>query len=116
MDATIARKHLEEAQDELARSVAVLARAGQRQQRNADEPGDAVDVGTNLAESDRAASMLEAAQGRQMRVLEALRRIDEGTYGICVDCGAQVAASRLEAKPEAARCLNCQASLDHVRR
>lgn len=40
---------------------------------------------------------------------EALARLDEGTYGTCVDCGGQIPAERLEALPTAARCLACQA-------
>ncbi len=38
----------------------------------------------------------------------ALDRIDVGTYGTCVDCGSRIAPERLEARPEAARCLACQ--------
>jgi DnaK suppressor protein len=49
-------------------------------------------------------------------VLGALQRIDLGTYGICVDCGGPVPEGRLEAKPEAARCVACQARLDRQRR
>ncbi|GAA4417176.1 TraR/DksA family transcriptional regulator [Acidovorax lacteus] len=38
----------------------------------------------------------------------ALQRIAAGTYGECVDCGADIAPARLQATPEAARCLGCQ--------
>lgn len=37
----------------------------------------------------------------------ALARIAAGTYGICVDCGATIAAGRLDARPEAALCIQC---------
>lgn len=37
----------------------------------------------------------------------ALRRMDKGTYGICVDCGKPITKSRLKALPEAERCLSC---------
>ena len=37
----------------------------------------------------------------------ALARIDEGSYGICVRCGGEIAAERLEARPEAALCIHC---------
>ena len=39
---------------------------------------------------------------------KALCRLVEGAYGICVDCGKNIAEARLNAKPEAARCLKCQ--------
>ena len=40
-------------------------------------------------------------------VRRALERIDEGTYGECVQCGAEIAAGRLDARPEAALCIAC---------
>jgi DnaK suppressor protein len=38
----------------------------------------------------------------------ALKRIDDGTYGICVNCGAQIAPERLEAMPWATLCIDCK--------
>ena len=38
----------------------------------------------------------------------ALRRLDDGTYGRCVDCGTAIEAARLARSPEVARCLSCQ--------
>lgn len=40
-------------------------------------------------------------------VNRALLRIENGTYGECVRCGAQIAPARLEARPEAALCITC---------
>jgi RNA polymerase-binding transcription factor len=39
---------------------------------------------------------------------EALKRILDGTYGKCVDCGNDIPEPRLEAMPSTLRCLNCQ--------
>lgn len=39
---------------------------------------------------------------------DALARLAAGSYGRCVDCGAQIPDARLEARPQAARCLDCQ--------
>ena len=45
----------------------------------------------------------------ELREIEAaLRRMSEGTYGECVDCGQPIARGRLEANPSAARCIDCQ--------
>ena len=38
----------------------------------------------------------------------ALQRLAEGTYGDCVECGAEIAASRLWALPFAVRCRDCE--------
>ncbi|HZM35744.1 MAG TPA: TraR/DksA C4-type zinc finger protein [Burkholderiales bacterium] len=46
---------------------------------------------------------------RELRALEAAqRRLAEGSYGICVDCGSDVGYERLAAEPDAARCIECQ--------
>ena len=41
-------------------------------------------------------------------VVEALGRIDAGTYGRCVDCGGEIPPKRLAALPASARCVECQ--------
>ncbi len=41
-------------------------------------------------------------------IQEALRRLDNATYGICTACGGPVAAERLFVFPESATCLSCQ--------
>jgi DnaK suppressor protein len=38
----------------------------------------------------------------------ALHRIQEGVYGLCVDCDEPISPKRLEAVPWASRCLSCQ--------
>lgn len=40
-------------------------------------------------------------------IRRALERIEEGTYGECVQCGGEIAEGRLEARPEAAMCIAC---------
>lgn len=41
-------------------------------------------------------------------ILKALRAIEEGTYGVCVDCGLPISEKRLKYYPNASRCLACQ--------
>lgn len=42
-----------------------------------------------------------------VEVVEALRRLDRGSYGTCTECDAPIGRARLEAKPEAALCIDC---------
>jgi DnaK suppressor protein len=42
------------------------------------------------------------------KVNEALRRLEEGTYGNCFECGDEIAEARLRALPFAARCKDCE--------
>lgn len=53
---------------------------------------------------------------RQIRIRLALQRIEDGTYGICEDCGGPIGVERLEALPEATHCIECQKSKErHLR-
>jgi len=46
----------------------------------------------------------------ELRELDAARRrIADGAYGVCLDCGADIPLERLRAQPGAARCVGCQA-------
>lgn len=42
-------------------------------------------------------------------VEHALRKLDEGTYGLCDSCGQPIAPDRLEALPQASLCVDCKA-------
>ncbi len=114
MDARAARERLEEIQSELDRSIMVLNAAGDQQRGPGDYPQDPADAGANLSESERSEAVLAVARRQRSDVLAALCRIDLGTYGTCVDCGSMVPEGRLEAKPEAARCVACQGKLDRL--
>ena len=41
-------------------------------------------------------------------IQDSLRRIQDGTYGVCTECGEPIAAKRLEAMPWAGLCMACQ--------
>ena len=43
----------------------------------------------------------------------ALARLSAGTYGHCTDCDATIPEARLNAAPEAARCIGCQEKTEH---
>ncbi len=47
-------------------------------------------------------------RSRVIDALEALSRMDVGTYGTCIDCNERIANARLDARPEALRCIECQ--------
>ncbi|MGQ4277556.1 TraR/DksA family transcriptional regulator [Pseudidiomarina sp. E22-M8] len=42
----------------------------------------------------------------------ALERIRKGEYGYCIECGDEISAARLAAKPDVALCVDCQALQD----
>jgi RNA polymerase-binding transcription factor DksA len=116
MDVITARQRLEQIRSELERSITVLKGSDQHASWSGDYPQDPADAGANLSENDRSEAVLAVARRQRSDVLDALHRIDLGTYGTCVDCGGPVPEGRLEAKPEAARCVACQGKLDRMRR
>ena len=63
------------------------------------------------AESDRAFTLRIRDRERRLikKVKEALQRIDDGTYGICEECGEEISLSRLKARPVTRLCINCKA-------
>ena len=70
--------------------------------------GDVVDQ----ANSDTEAELqirLHQADGRLLRAIEeALVRVKQGTYGVCVTCGHPISKARLNAVPWTHHCRNCK--------
>lgn len=115
VDTATARKRLDEIREGLDRSIAVL-QGESPEESTSGYPLDPADAGSNLTEADRITAILDAAQRQRTEVLDALDRLEHGRYGTCVDCGRPVPEGRLEARPEAARCVGCQSKLDRQRR
>ena len=113
MEITVARKRLEEMRDDLDRTVLVLRGEHPLSRGGTAEAGDA---GANLTEADRNEAAVQSALEHRTAVLAALARIDDGSYGRCVDCGSEIPEPRLEARPATARCVPCQSKLDRRRR
>jgi len=71
--------------------------------RSAEVDDDAIadlESGLDVASLERDARELED-------ITRALARLDAGTYGDCQDCGQAIAWERLQAQPQATRCLAC---------
>ncbi len=70
------------------------------------------DVATDMY--DREFSLGLASNDRELlhKINEALQRIEDSTFGICVECHKPVAAVRLKAIPYARTCLKCQEKLE----
>ncbi len=48
------------------------------------------------------------------KVKEALTKIEDGSYGICETCGAQISEQRLEARPVTTCCIDCKKEAEEV--
>ena len=69
--------------------------------------GDDADAATDLAEGHNRNATLSVFAGALAKVLAALKRLDDGTYGICLKCGAELDPERLALTPEAECCVKC---------
>jgi RNA polymerase-binding protein DksA len=79
--------------------------------------GDRVDMSVDEGFADSAAataersemlSLVDQLSSTYSDVVDALRKIDEGTYGRCERCGNEIAPERLEAIPYATQCIDCR--------
>lgn len=72
-------------------------------------PGD---EGTETHEQEIEASTEVYLDEEEQRIEEARHALARGTYGTCIDCGLEIPAERLDAVPEAVRCIACQRRLE----
>lgn len=73
---------------------------------NADDEHDP--EGSTIAfERSQVGALVDQARTHLAEVDAALARVEDGTYGVCESCGAQIAPERLEARPVARRCITC---------
>ncbi len=72
------------------------------------------DHAQNITERDLAFAMDEHESAELNAVQAALVRIREGTYGQCKGCGEPMDLARLQASPEADRCVSCQTHLEQL--
>ncbi|MBU6490906.1 TraR/DksA C4-type zinc finger protein [Patescibacteria group bacterium] len=66
---------------------------------------DIVDQADVIVSRENNAAILADLEARYDTVLEALSRIEKGTYGKCEMCGKEISENRLEADPAASTCV-----------
>lgn len=77
-----------------------------------ENPPEVLDFKDVAAEDTRAVIdeiTLANATAELRRVIEALRRVEDGSYGLCQDCGEPIDERRLFAMPATPYCTACQA-------
>jgi len=66
------------------------------------------DMATDNFNTELSLNLASVEQRVLYEIDEALKRIEEGTYGDCLTCGKKITPQRLKALPYAALCINCQ--------
>ena len=85
-----------------------------RDQREADAWGkvhEVLDAGESSEadiQEDIEFALIQMKAETLHKIEEALRRLDEGTFGYCFECGEEISERRLRALPFAVRCKDCE--------
>jgi DnaK suppressor protein len=69
---------------------------------------DPADAGSASFERETAQSLSLHARNLLSQIEDALRRMDDGTFGDCVSCGRRIELERLEAIPYTTQCMDCR--------
>jgi DnaK suppressor protein len=73
---------------------------------------DPVDMTKEAVDRDIAVQILDRETALIRRLRSAIDRIDDGSYGICLECEEEIARKRLKAIPWAELCISCQERVD----
>jgi RNA polymerase-binding transcription factor DksA len=108
-DPKLVEARLDERMQEIARRREELRRNGEGlTEELADYDQHPADQGTETFEQELDETTLVILDEEERRVNEARAALAAGRYGICVDCGKEIPAARLEAIPETVRCVEDQ--------
>jgi DnaK suppressor protein len=100
------RERLEKQRDEILSMYKQDLKAGQESADDGTE--DIVDRANNAYNRELMFSLSDAERNTLLQIENALRRMDEGAYGRCANCGQNIAPARLDALPWARFCVDCQ--------
>lgn len=111
------RKQLEERKTDIESNVAYMANeirsiGVDQDDENGSLGNHIADDGSNVTEAERLVTISEDFQELVGQIDAALKRMEDGTYGICLRCGKPIGEARLEAFPYVAYCIECQSIIE----
>ena len=114
IDTQKVEKRLQDRAEQIAKRRANLRGEGESWNDGelADYDQHIADQGTETFEQELDETTDMILEEEERRVKEAQERLAEGKYGICVVCGEEIPAERLEAMPETIRCIKHQREYD----
>lgn len=74
---------------------------------------DQADVGSKTFEREHEMSVTANTREMLDQALRAVRRLEDGTYGLCESCGQPIRKGRLRAFPRATLCIGCKQAEEH---
>lgn len=115
IDLSLMRQRLEAKQAELQQNIGGLTEAYPNPVgaiEASEGPQDFEEVAVDFLETQQEQSLFVNEQALLTEVQNALKRIENGTYGKCIECGQSIPEKRLEAIPWAARCIKDEERLE----
>lgn len=108
------KEHLEEKRED------ILRRAQQTLTEDMTLDQDDLPDEMDLASSEYLQSFTFRLRGREKvfldKIQKALDRIEEGSFGVCEECGDEISIKRLDARPETTLCIRCKEDQERVER
>ncbi len=101
-----AREALGSMRSQLLRNVRQDLSEGRDQTK--DEGMDTYDLASDARDREISHILTDRDRGKLEAIDEAISRVEDGSYGLCEDCGAEIAEGRLEALPFTRLCVSCQ--------
>jgi len=106
----VLREQLHDAHRDLMQ--AYVSAKGDTRERQGDGTEDYIDYAVSSYDREFMLSLTETQQRQLLLIEDALRRIDRGEYGRCMQCDKEVPSKRLEVQPWAQYCVGCQELAD----
>jgi RNA polymerase-binding protein DksA len=75
---------------------------------------DNADRALTFRKNNRKKLLLDHVETRLNEIDLALKRLENGTYGVCSDCGTSIQMERLEIMPTVSLCIDCQKQHDET--
>jgi DnaK suppressor protein len=95
----------------LSKKEEILVEAGKTKNEMTDQTSNVPDPNDRATiESGRSFELRIRDRERRLlsKIDEAIGRIEDGTYGVCEECGEEIGIKRLEARPVTTLCIDCK--------
>jgi DnaK suppressor protein len=109
-----AREALEAMRSQLLKNVQHELHEGRDQTK--DEGMDTYDLASDARDREINHILTDRDRGKLEAIDEAISRVEDNSYGLCEDCGAEIAEGRLEALPFTRLCVTCQSDRERESR
>lgn len=109
------KKELLEEKETILKSLANQNSDYKKLMENA-EPGDEIDVASDVIDGRMLETLGVKDQNKLTSINNALKRIENGTYGKCLKCHKEIPQERLEILPETVFCIKCKTEQERANR